>query len=68
MTDEIAGDKTAARRQSKTRQFYGFMGVTDYDEAFIEMLSCDWEESGYEGCDIPLPLDERSGRSQDRSR
>jgi hypothetical protein len=59
MTDEIAGDKTAARRQSKTRQFYGFMGVTDYDEAFIEMLSRDWEESGYEGCDIPLPLDER---------
>jgi hypothetical protein len=32
MTDEIAGDKTAARRQSKTLQFYGFMGVTDYDE------------------------------------
>jgi hypothetical protein len=26
--DEIAGDKTAARRQSKTRQFYGFVGET----------------------------------------
>ena len=59
MTDEIVGDKTAARRQSKTRQFYGFMGVTDYDEAFIEELSRDCEESGYEGCDIPLLQEER---------
>lgn len=59
MTDEIARDKTAARRQSKTRQFYGFMGVTDYDEAFIEELSRDWEESGYDCGHNPLPLDER---------
>jgi uncharacterized protein (DUF433 family) len=59
MTDDIAGDKTAARRQSKTRQYYGFMGVTNYDEAFIEELSRDCEESGYEGCDIPLLLEER---------
>ena len=59
MTDEIAVDKTAARRQSKTRQYYGFMGVTNYDEAFIEELTRDFEESGYEGCDIPLLLEER---------
>ena len=55
----IAGDNTEARRQSKTRQFYGFMGVTDYDEALIEELTRDFEESGYEGCDIPLLLEER---------
>ena len=59
MTDEIAVDKTAARRQSKTRQFYGFVGETNYDEAFIEELSRDWEESGYDGCDIPMRRDER---------
>jgi len=52
-------DKTAARRQSKTRQYYGFMGVTNYDEAFIEELTRDFEESGYEGCDIPLLREER---------
>jgi uncharacterized protein (DUF433 family) len=57
--DEIAGDKTAARRQSKTRQFYGFVGETNYNEAFIEELHRDWEESGYEGWDIPLQRDER---------
>jgi uncharacterized protein (DUF433 family) len=59
MTDEIAGDKTAARRQSKTRQFYGFVGETNYNEAFIEELHSDWEESGYGGCDIPLQRDGR---------
>jgi len=59
MTDDIAVDKTAARRQSKTRQFYGFMSVTDYDEAFIEELTRDCEESGYDCSQIPLPLDER---------
>ena len=59
MTDDIAGDKTAARRQSKTRQYYGFVGETNYNEAFIEELSRDWEESGYDGCDIPLRRDER---------
>ena len=59
MTDDIAGDKTAARRQSKTRQFCGFVGETNYDEAFIEELSRDWGESGYDGCDIPLRRDER---------
>jgi uncharacterized protein (DUF433 family) len=59
MTDEIAGDKAAARRQSKTRQFYGFVGDTNYNEAFIEELYRDCEESGYEGCDIPLHREER---------
>ncbi len=57
--DEIAGDKTTARRQSKTRQYYGFVGETNYNEAFMEELHRDWEESGYEGWDIPLPRDER---------
>ncbi len=59
MTDEIEGDKTADRRQSKTCQFYGFVGETNYNEAFIEELSRDWEESGYESWDIPLRRDER---------
>jgi len=59
MTDDIAGDKTAARRQSKTRQYYGFVGETNYNEAFIEELTRDFEESGYEGCDIPLSRDGR---------
>jgi uncharacterized protein (DUF433 family) len=59
MTDEIAVDKNATRRQSKTRQYYGFVGETNYDEAFIEELSRDWEESGYDGCDIPMRRDER---------
>ena len=57
-TDEIEA-KTAGRRQSKTRQFYGFMGETNYDEAFIEALTRDWEECGYEGCDILPQPDER---------
>ena len=59
MTDEIAVDKTGVRRQSKTRQYYGFMGVTNYDEAFIEELYRDFEESGYDCSQIPLPRDER---------
>ena len=47
MTDEIAGDEAPAKRQSKTRQFYGFMGETNYSEAFIQELSRDFEEGGY---------------------
>lgn len=31
---------------SKIRQYYGFMGVTEYDEALIKELDHDWEESG----------------------
>ncbi len=59
MTDEIASDKSAARRQSKTRQYYGFVGESNYNEAFIEELSRDCEESGYDCSQIPLPLEER---------
>jgi hypothetical protein len=59
MTDEIAGDEAPAKRQSKTRQFYGFMGVTNYNEAFIQELSRDFEEGGYYHDHDPLPLEER---------
>jgi uncharacterized protein (DUF433 family) len=59
MTDEIASDKSAVRRQSKTRQYYGFVGESNYNEAFIEELSRDCEESGYDCSQIPLPLEER---------
>lgn len=53
---KLIDEKTAGRSQSKTRQFYGFMGETNYDEALIEALTRDWEESGYEGCGIlPQP-------------
>ena len=33
------------RPKTKTRQYYGFMGVTDYDEAFIKELERDFEEN-----------------------
>jgi len=59
IADEITGDKTKAHRQSKTRQYYGFVGETNYNEAFIEELYRDCEESGYDGCDIPMRRDER---------
>ena len=59
MTDEIAVDKTGVRRQSKTRQYCGFVGETNYNEAFIEELYRDCEESGYDCSQIPLPRDER---------
>jgi hypothetical protein len=59
MIDEIAGDKTKALRQSKTRQFYGFVGETNYNEAFIEELYRDFEESGYDCGHIPLQLKEQ---------
>ena len=59
MTDPIEDSSTGVRRQSKTRQFYGFMGETDYDEALIEELSRDCEECDYEGCDILMSRNER---------
>jgi hypothetical protein len=40
VTDEIAVNL-------KSRQFYGFMGVNDYDEASIEELTHDSEEGDY---------------------
>ncbi len=34
------------RRLIRTRQFYGFVGETDYEEEFIKELERDFEESG----------------------
>jgi virulence-associated protein VagC len=34
------------RPRTKTRQYYGFVGVTKVDEDFLEQLEHDWEESG----------------------
>lgn len=45
MTEEIAEGKPE-RRLTKTRQFYGFIGETKYDEEFIKELETDFEESG----------------------
>ena len=59
MTDEIEGEAAPAKRQSKTRQFCGFVGETNYSEAFIQELSRDFEECGYYHDHAPLPLEER---------
>jgi len=59
MMDRIAGDEAPAERQSKTRQFYGFMGETNYNEAFIQELSRDFEEGGYYHDHAPMSLEER---------
>lgn len=59
MTDEIEGDAATAKRQSKIRQFCGFVGETNYSEAFIQELSRDFEEGGYYQDQVPLPLEER---------
>jgi hypothetical protein len=40
------GRKIVIRPKTKTRQYYGFMGVTEYDENLIKELEHDWEESG----------------------
>jgi hypothetical protein len=45
MPEEIA-EGEPVRRQTKTRQFYGFVGETEYDEEFIKELERDFEESG----------------------
>ena len=34
------------RPRTKTRQYYGFIGETEYDEEFIKELERDFEESG----------------------
>jgi hypothetical protein len=34
------------RPKTKTRRFYGFVGVAEIDEDFLERLGQDWEESG----------------------
>jgi hypothetical protein len=59
MTDEIAGDEGTAKRRSKIRQFCGFVGETNYSEAFIQELSRDFEEGGYYHDHTPLPHEER---------
>jgi len=68
MTDEIEGDAATAKRQSKTRQFYGFMGVTNYNEAFIQELSRDFEEGDYYRDNAPLPLEQRIVNDPDIAR
>ncbi|MDD5256908.1 MAG: hypothetical protein PHH76_05040 [Methanothrix soehngenii] len=40
------GREIVIRPRTKTRQYYGFMGVTEYDEDLIKELKNDWEESG----------------------
>ncbi len=59
MTDEIEDDAAPAKRQSKIRQFCGFVDETNYSEAFIQELSRDFEEGGYYHDHAPLPLEER---------
>jgi virulence-associated protein VagC len=41
------GREIVIRPRTKTRQYYGFMGETKYDEEFIKELERDFEESGY---------------------
>jgi hypothetical protein len=40
------GREIVIRPKTKTRQYYGFVGETDYDEKFIQELERDFEESG----------------------
>ena len=40
------GREIVIRPRTKTRQYYGFMGVAEYDENLIKELKHDWEESG----------------------
>ena len=40
------GREIVIRPKTKTRQYYGFMGITEYNEVFIKELEHDWEESG----------------------
>ena len=42
------GREIVIRPKSKTRQYYGFVGETDYDEEFIKELERDFEESGWD--------------------
>ena len=41
------GREIVIKPKTKTRQYYGFMGETKYDEEFIKELERDFEESGY---------------------
>ena len=40
------GREIVIRPKTKTQQYYGFMGITKYDEKLIKELEHDWEESG----------------------
>jgi virulence-associated protein VagC len=40
------GREIVIRPKTKTRQYFGFVGETDYDEDFIKELQHDYEESG----------------------
>jgi hypothetical protein len=42
MPEEIAEGKPV-RRRTKTRQFYGFVGITKYDEELLAELEMDLE-------------------------
>lgn len=43
---EVVTEGKPERKLTKTRQFYGFVGETEYDEEFIKELETDFEESG----------------------
>ena len=40
------GKEIVIRPRTKTRQYYGFMGIREYNEVLIKYLEHDWEESG----------------------
>lgn len=40
------GREIVIRPRTKTRQYYGFMELTECDEDLIKELKSDWEESG----------------------
>ena len=40
------GREIVIRPKTKTRQYYGFMGVSEYNEVLIKEIEHDWEESG----------------------
>jgi hypothetical protein len=43
---EMVTEGKPKRKLTKTRQFYGFVGESEYDEEFIKELENDFEESG----------------------
>ena len=42
----IRGREIVIRPKTKTRHYYGFMGISEYNEVLIKELEHDWEESG----------------------
>ena len=40
------GREIVIRPKTKTRHYYGFMGISEYNEVLIKELEHDWEESG----------------------